>query len=353
MPRNAAAGGPRILVVRNDKIGDFMLAWPALALLRRSLPQAHISVLVPDYTLALAQCCPWVDQVLSDSDDLGRANAREFDLLLTLFSTPRIGWQGWRGRIPLRVAPATKWAQLFYNRRVRQRRSQSRKPEFEYNLDLAAYAIRLLGGIVAHNPAPYWPVRESERQAQRQRLAGQLDLPAAQPWIFVHAGSGGSAVNLSVAQYAELIKRLHGHWQGEKQAAWVLTAGPGEQALMQALRAQLGDEVGVVRAYESAQGLAAFAQSLCAADLFVAGSTGPLHIAGVLDVPTAGFFPAKRSATALRWRPCNGPGRALAISAPQSAAAEANPMAAIDIEEAAREISRWLDGLAPVSRCRC
>src|SRR5690606_15621146 len=53
--------GPRILVVRNDKIGDFMLAWPALALLRRSLPDAHISVLVPGYTRALAQRCPWID----------------------------------------------------------------------------------------------------------------------------------------------------------------------------------------------------------------------------------------------------------------------------------------------------
>ena len=50
--------GPRILVIRNDKIGDFMLAWPALALLRRSLPQAHISVLVPGYTRGLALLCP-------------------------------------------------------------------------------------------------------------------------------------------------------------------------------------------------------------------------------------------------------------------------------------------------------
>ena len=344
-PASETRNGPRILVVRNDKIGDFMLAWPALALLRRALPDARISVLVPGYTRELAQCCPWVDQVLSDPADLGKVNGREFDLLLTLFSTPRIGWRGWRGRIALRVAPATKWAQVFYNQRVRQRRSQSRKPEFEYNLELAAQAVRLLGGQVADNPAPYWPLPSQERQAQRESLAGQLELPAVQPWVFVHAGSGGSAVNLGVAQYAALIRRLDQAWPGETPPAWVLTAGPGEEALMRELLARLKPDIKAMRGYVSSQGLAAFAQSLCAADVFVAGSTGPLHIAGALDVPTVGFFPAKRSATSLRWRPCNGPGRTLAISAPQSAAAEANPMAAIDVDQAALEIAEWYAAL--------
>ena len=55
-----------ILVIRNDKLGDFMLAWPALALLRRNLPQARIAVLVPEYTAPLARICPSVDEVIVD-----------------------------------------------------------------------------------------------------------------------------------------------------------------------------------------------------------------------------------------------------------------------------------------------
>ena len=341
MTASATPSSPGILVVRNDKIGDFMLAWPALALLRRSLPNARISVLVPAYTRELAQACPWVDQVLLEPADLSRVNGREFDVLLTLFSTPRIGWQGWRGRIPLRVAPATKWAQIFYNHRVRQRRSQSRKPEFEYNLELAAHAVKLLGGQVAENPAPYWPLPGPERRVQRENLLQQLKLPADQTLVFVHAGSGGSAVNLSAAQYATLIQRLDEAWPEAAPAAWVLTAGPGEEALMQEIQGLVQGQVHTVRAYVSSQGLAAFAKSLCAAKLFIAGSTGPLHIAAALDVPTVGFFPAKRSATALRWQPCNTPGHTLAISAPQAAAQQANPMTAIDVEQAALEIADW------------
>ena len=115
----------RILVVRNDKLGDFMLAWPALALLKRSLPQCQLSVLVPAYTQSLAEVCPWVDHVLTDPQDLDQVTRQNFDAVLTLFSTGRIGWQVFKGRIPIRFAPATKWAQVFYNRTVVQRRSRS------------------------------------------------------------------------------------------------------------------------------------------------------------------------------------------------------------------------------------
>src|SRR5690554_2162950 len=137
---------PHILVVRNDKLGDFMLAWPALACIKSAVPEARISVLVPSYTAPLAELCPWIDQVIIDPGNNGDKTAQSkllsrlrsecFTALLTLFSTPRTGWLGWRAGIPYRLAPATKWAQLFYNHRVVQRRSRSAKPEYIYNIEL-------------------------------------------------------------------------------------------------------------------------------------------------------------------------------------------------------------------------
>ena len=43
--------------------------------------------------------------------------------------------------------------------------------------------------------------------------------------------------------------------------------------------------------------------SIC--DIFIAGSTGPLHIAGALNKKTIGFYPSKRSSTSLRWETIN------------------------------------------------
>ena len=55
-----------ILVVRNDKLGDFMLAWPSFAALKQAFPDARIVALVPNYTRPIAELCPWIDEILID-----------------------------------------------------------------------------------------------------------------------------------------------------------------------------------------------------------------------------------------------------------------------------------------------
>ncbi|MDR5868646.1 glycosyltransferase family 9 protein [Halomonas koreensis] len=343
---------PHILVVRNDKLGDFMLAWPALAALKAARPAPRVSVVVPGYTAPLARCCPWIDEVILDPGDgagrearrelLGRLKAGRFDALLTLFSTPRIGWLGWRAGIPLRLAPATKWAQVFYNRRVTQRRSRSEKPEYVYNQELAEALLEALGLAVPPRPAPpYWPLAEGEREAQRAAVAAETGLDATRPWLFLHAGSGGSAVNLSRAAYARLARDVDARLRGSGVTpAWVLTAGPGEEANAEALAEALGEAGLEAKRLPASPGLEAFARRLAAADLFIAGSTGPLHVAACLDRPTAGFYPSRRSATPLRWQTCNAEPRRLAFCPPEGAH-EAD-MTAIDLDAAAAAIARRL-----------
>jgi len=353
MTATSAAPGAssRLLVVRNDKLGDFMLAWPALACLKAARPTPHVSVLVPAYTAPMARLCPWIDQVLIDPGEDADRNARRrllaevkaarFDALLTLFSTPRIGWLGWRAGIPLRLAPATKWAQLFYNRRVVQRRSRSEKPEYCYNVDLAQSLLVELGLAPAAAPEPpFWPLPEGERLAQRRRLAEELGLDPARPWVFLHGGSGGSAVNLSPERYARLVQEVGARLPGERVAQWVLTAGPGEEATAAAIQAPLLGAGIEAHHLPPRAGLDDFARSLAAADLFIAGSTGPLHIAGCLDIATAGFYPARRSATPLRWQTCNRAAHRLAFCPPADAGEQ--DMATIDISAAAEQIATLL-----------
>ncbi|AGA33822.1 ADP-heptose--lipooligosaccharide heptosyltransferase II [Thioalkalivibrio nitratireducens DSM 14787] len=346
----------RLLVVRNDRLGDFMLAWPALALLRSSLPDTRIAVLVPPYTEPLARECPWIDDVVVDPGPNAGAGARRtllaelrrqrFDAMLTLFSTARIGWLGLRSGIPLRLAPATKPAQFLYPVRVPQRRSRSLKPEYVYNEDLARALLGRLGAGAHPVAPPYWPLSPQDKAAERSGLARRLRIPPERPWFFVHAGSGGSSNNLSVAQYAQLVHGVHARLTrdaGNDAPVWVLTAGPGEEPRTRELAAMMLVEGRETAVYASRDGLARFARSLAAADLFVAGSTGPLHVAGCLDVPTVGFFPSKRSSTALRWRPCNAEGRTLGLEPP--AGASDTEMSRIDPGQAADRIAEFWRGL--------
>ncbi len=54
----------KILVVKLDSLGDFLLVTPFLRGLRRAAPQAHIDLLVAPQTLPLAELCPYVNRVV-------------------------------------------------------------------------------------------------------------------------------------------------------------------------------------------------------------------------------------------------------------------------------------------------
>ncbi|MBP6116339.1 MAG: glycosyltransferase family 9 protein [Neisseriaceae bacterium] len=337
----------RILVVRNDKLGDFMLAWPSFAMLKASMPDAHVVALVPSYTAPLAKLCPWLDDIVVDvGKDASKHDkerlvqiikAQQFDASINLFSNHHNARVVRQARIPYRLAPATKWVQVLYNHRLKQRRSHSAQPEYEYNLDLIRHFLKDHGQAVVEPSAPYLSFTAEALQQQRADLARKLGLNHRKKWCFVHVGSGGSANNLSLAQYAQLINEL---LQTYVNTDIVLTAGPGEAAQAQALHALLVDGSRAV-VYADNDGLVDFARSIGCADLFIAGSTGPLHLAAALDIPTIGFFPSKRSSTPLRWRPINGVGRHLAFAPPTGASTE-NDMSQVDLVAAIAEIKAWL-----------
>ena len=136
----------KILVIRNDKLGDFVQAFPAFAMLKASNPALKLTALVPAYTAPLAQICPYLDDVIIDSVKNNKADfnrlikeikEQKFDGMISFFSNTHNGKLAWKSGIPYRLAPATKWVQILYNHRLTQRRSRSEKSEAEYNQDLA------------------------------------------------------------------------------------------------------------------------------------------------------------------------------------------------------------------------
>ncbi|NOI82361.1 glycosyltransferase family 9 protein [Vibrio tubiashii] len=337
----------KILVVRNDKIGDFMLAWPSFAMLKASLPDCQVTALVPNYTVALAKLCPWIDHVIVDVTKKASKHAqkelieqirhKQFDASINLFSTTYNAKLVWKGKIPYRLAPATKLAQIFYNKRIKQKRSHSAKPEFDYNLDLIRAFLTDNKVKVVEPSAPYLSFSDQQLVEQKTKLAQQLSLNSDKPWVYVHAGSGGSANNLSLQQYTQLVCGLEGDFEV------VLTAGPGEEkkaAELQKLMAESGRSAVL---YDKNDGLVDFSCSIACADMFIAGSTGPLHIAAAIDVPTVGFFPSKRSATPLRWKPINSEGNHIAFCPPKADdKASQEDMTRIEIDQVLARLQPWV-----------
>lgn len=335
----------RILVVRNDKLGDFMLSYPAFALLKNYLPQTELHVLVQNYTKPMAELCPSIDRAIIDpGKDAGFKGIRKlaaelrknnYDAVITLFSMTHVGMAVAMAGIPYRLAPATKLAQIFYNHRLKQRRSRSEKPEYLYNRDLAEHYLDDLGISVIEYPAtPFLKLDTEVVTRARDSFVQQHDIDANRKLVFVHPGSGGSANNLSVEQFAQLADSL------DRRDSWqlIISAGPGEETQAKQV-AELTKELSPI-VYISDQGLETFTQHLAFADLFISGSTGPLHIAGALNRATAAFYPNRRSSTPLRWQTLSDNAHRLEFSPPEGAGE--SDMQSIDIQEVARVISNRL-----------
>jgi ADP-heptose:LPS heptosyltransferase len=333
----------KVLVIRNDKLGDFVLALPAIAQLKLNKPHLHVSVLVPEYTRSLAEAYAYIDDVVVDEASEGtwkharrirdKVTPHNFDACITLISKMAVALGIWLARIPFRLAPATKLAQIFYNYRLLQRRSRCLKPEYIYNFDLVEYFLKKTGMKDIRRPDPpylHFPPREIE--GLKSRFLTQHNIEANRRLIFVHPGQGGSAVNLTVEQYARLIKQLN---EKSRDLHFVITAGPGEMDGAQSLIAKL--DIGNFTLFESVGGLVNFAKHIAFADCFVSSSTGPLHLAGALNRKTAAFYPKRRSANPTRWQTPNQDDYRLAFCSPDNG--EESDLSAIDMIDAAKEIT--------------
>lgn len=319
-----------------------MVCFPAFALLKQSDPNLHITALVPAYTAPLAKLCPNIDDIILDTPNkkdpaeqkriVQAVKNAQFDAVISFVSDWYNAKLVWKSGIRYRLAPATKLFQFLYNHSLTQRRSRSEKAEFEYNLDLARSFLQSQGKTSVEPHAPFLAFSEEEIAKQRQKLTACLNLNASKKWVFVHSGSGGSANNLSLAQYAELVRGI----LSQVDCQVILTAGGAQEAEKCRELANLIDDENVA-IYAENDGLQDFAKSIACADLFIAGSTGPLHIAGALNKPIVGFYPSRLSAIPRRWRPICDSDKFISFMPPAGKASEKN-LTLIKIDQALNEI---------------
>ena len=310
-----------ILVIRNDKLGDFMLAWPCFQAVKQLFPEATIYTLVPEYTRPMAELCPWIDKIILDNDRDGISGIRKttariknlnIDAALCLHSTPRIALALFFAGIPHRFAPASRIDQLLYNHTLKQRRSRSEKPEFKYNTDLSAFVGNYYITNNSYNvQPPFLSFPEEQVKETKKNFYTEYNIDNYKKLVFIHAGTGGSASSLAIDQYAKLIKQL----SKNTSLFFILTSGPGEEELTKSLSKKIIACEHVT--YHSNKGLVEFAKLLSIASLFISGSTGTLHIAGALDIPTVAFYPKRKSATSLRWQTLNSEKNRLAFNLPK------------------------------------
>lgn len=312
----------RVLLVRTDRIGDVILCTPAVQALATARPEWRLSMIVKGPIAQLLVGLPELERVLDVQGDsllklVRTLRAERFDAVLFFRFDLRVALACWLARVRIRLGPISSLgSRLFFNVGMRQRRSRVEKHEAEYNLDL----LRMLGVEASALPAKVQvPAPDLE---WGRRFLSEKGLTS---YLAVHPGMGGSAENWPLSHYLSLVRALL-----DEGRTVVVTVGPQDREVASAFEAVKHPGLRVIKGLQLPQ----LGFVLAHADLVVAPSTGPLHLAAALGVPVAGFYPsAPRVETSRRWGP-RGTHPRSTVLAPE----DGRPLSSLTVEQSLEKI---------------
>lgn len=307
----------KILIVRPDKIGDVVLSTPVLEALKHSYPESEIHFLVRDLTVPIVRHNAHITRVITYRPTsvhkgitgffrLWRAILREkYDVALVLQVQAKPSLAIFFSRIPFRIGPFSKWYSfLIFNKGKRQKRSTVGMHETDYNLML----LRKLGIRVATRSfEPHITPDADSKDRMRIFVRNSFkwsNIEDIQPFVIVHPGMGGSALNWPEGYYIDLIKRLI-----TQKIPVMITGSQNEKILVERVMQEALHGVtqlhncSIFVGENSDQGLSDFIGLLSLSKVVVAPSTGPLHIAVALGKRTVSFYPPIKVQSAIRWGP--------------------------------------------------
>lgn len=302
----------KILVIRPDRIGDVVLSTPVLEALKHDYPSSDVHLMVRDAVAPVVQHNPHLSKLLvyrPDSLHAGFAGfwrlvrelrEEKYDVAITLQVNFRVTLALATAGIGYRVGPYSKWySYLLFNRGTRQSRSAVEMHETDYNLML----LRKLGiRTPSRRFEPLITVDADAKERMRAFVRG-LGIADGVPFVTIHPGMGGSALNWPEGYYVDLIMRL-----AARGVNVVVTGSAAEKALVERVVAAAKERDSSLPIHQflgnnSPTGLADMIALLSLAQVMVAPSTGPLHVAAALGKRTVSFYPPIRVQSAIRWGP--------------------------------------------------
>jgi len=310
----------RILVVRLDNLGDVLLATPAIHALRRSIPEASITLfaspsgaqvrgLIPDLDDVVVHRAPWMDPESELPQDPEREQAiiatvrhGNYDgaIIFTSYhqSSLAAAYLCYLAGVPLRHATSIDGPGSLLT--SRHRPPDRVMHEVERGLDL----VGGLGIPPAEDSLVLRP-RDADRRAMSARVASLRR--GDRPVLVIHPGC-----SCPTRTYPpELFARAAAALEIELGARILWTGSAAESSLIVEIQSA-ARSVGAPHGGISLAGqtdLSRLAALVRVANAVVTNNTGPMHVAAAMGTPVAALFALTNPPE--EWRPWKVPHRLL------------------------------------------
>ncbi|MFC1767160.1 glycosyltransferase family 9 protein [Candidatus Margulisiibacteriota bacterium] len=283
----------KILIIRPDRIGDLLMTTPAISILRKRFPNAHISILAGEYARGVIEGNPDVNEVIIDELQKGKKKnlfqylsyvkkfkAMKFDLCVNYFNDEnQYALLPFLARIPYRIADRSRIAGAWLsNLGTFLRRKDLSRHMVEFNADMLAPL-----NVKTNDLKMKLSVSQKAEEAVNKKLK---DFGFKTPIIGLHLGTGNNKP-WSAKNYAKLADAMANNFG----ASVILTGGKREIQRSEEVINLCKSKPLNMAAKTTLEGLAALIKKC---DIFAGVDTGPTHIAAALGIPVAVLYTAKR-----------------------------------------------------------
>jgi lipopolysaccharide heptosyltransferase II len=287
-PRAKPAFPRKILLIRLRRIGDIIMTTPAIAALKRALPQASLTYVVEEPYRRLVEGNPDIDKVvlvpphqdvLSFLSLVRRVRREKYDIVIDFHGGPRASRLAWLSRAGLKVGYELKNKGFIYDIRVPRHQLGAPVHSVENHLNLVRAA-----GIEVHAPRPRLtlPAAGKEELDRIDKLwSGHRFIEAKV--VVLHIGAGNAFRDWGHQKLAGLVERLAG-----LLGVRVILVGS-------ALDVPRAEEIRKtspkpVLSLAGELNLVELREVISRAALFAGPDSGPMHIAATTSTPIVALF---------------------------------------------------------------
>jgi heptosyltransferase I len=282
----------KVCFVRTDRIGDLILTLPVEESWRSVRSGDEFRWLIYNNLKFVMNCADDLSPALYVSPVSGVWNefksafklkqfikAENFNQAIFFHVRWWVAFAFWLARVPVRLGPASQWfSWLFFNKRLRQKRSEALKHESQYNLDLVGFALGVSADSLKLKPVKLTAISQ----------------PAPMR-VIIHPGMAGSARNWPAHKYNKLAVKLI-----ESGYEVAVTGSRTDRNFI--------DETGILKItgvidfVEKTNG-AEIIDVLNTAETVIVPSTGVAHLAASLGKHVIGIYSPVKVQAFTRWQP--------------------------------------------------
>lgn len=321
----------KILIIRLDHIGDFILSLPAIKLLKKKYENSFITVLVGSWNKPIAERVREIDEVLtfnfffeeaekgkiligkSDLKDLeNNLKKREFDLAIDLRRQPEtreiLKLSGAKVKIGFSTGKEDSWLTV----RMKPNSEMDDLPGKKIKIHQTTQMIKLIGSIEGENQKEEnikIEMPEIEIKKGSEKIKDYLKLFKDEFIIGIHPGAG-NLIKQWPLEYFSYLAELFIEKTNSKIV--ILGGNKDERFALEIINKTKNKER--ITSLAGKFNLIEFMNFLKYCNLFIGNDSGASHLAGIMGVPTLTIFSGQVSP--FEWHPLGEKTLSIAVNVP-------------------------------------